>query len=49
VQITSVDVFAYVVNYVHGEYVMFGGRATPTQDGTLCGFAQTTTRRDGAR
>jgi L-alanine-DL-glutamate epimerase-like enolase superfamily enzyme len=35
VKITSVDVFAYVVRYAHGEYVMSGGRATPTQDGTL--------------
>lgn len=34
-KIGSVDVFAYVVRYAHGEYVMSGGRATPTQDGTL--------------
>lgn len=34
-KISSVDVFAYVVRYAHGEYVMSGGRATPTQDGTL--------------
>jgi len=35
VKICSVDVFAYVVRYAHGDYVMSGGRATPTQDGTL--------------
>lgn len=34
-KISSVDVFAYVVRYAHGEYVMSGGRATPTEDGTL--------------
>jgi cis-L-3-hydroxyproline dehydratase len=35
VRIRCVEVYAYVVRYAHGEYVMSGGRATPTQDGTL--------------
>lgn len=34
-KIRSVDVFGYVVRYAHGNYVMSGGRATPTEDGTL--------------
>jgi L-alanine-DL-glutamate epimerase-like enolase superfamily enzyme len=35
VKITSVDVFAYVVHYAHGEYVMSGGRAASSQEGIL--------------
>lgn len=34
-KIGSVDVFAYVVRYAHGEYVMSRGRGASSQDGTL--------------
>jgi cis-L-3-hydroxyproline dehydratase len=35
VRITQVDVFSYAVGYVHGTYVMSGGRAATHEDGTL--------------
>jgi L-alanine-DL-glutamate epimerase-like enolase superfamily enzyme len=34
-RITGVDVFAYAVGYVHGTYVMSGGRVATHEDGTL--------------
>lgn len=34
-RITGVDVFGYAVGYVHGTYVMSGGRAATLEDGTL--------------
>ena len=34
-KITRVDVFSYAVGYVHGTYVMSGGRAATHEDGTL--------------
>lgn len=34
-KITGMDVYAYAVGYVHGTYVMSGGRAATHEDGTL--------------
>ncbi|SEQ45450.1 mandelate racemase/muconate lactonizing enzyme family protein [Microlunatus flavus] len=34
-RITGIDVHAYAVGYVHGTYVMSGGRAATHEDGTL--------------
>ncbi len=34
-RITGIDVFSYAVGYVHGTYVMSGGRAATHEDGTL--------------
>jgi len=34
-RIVGIDVFGYQVGYAHGEYVMSGGRAAVTEDGTL--------------
>ena len=34
-KIIGVDVYAYAVGYVHGTYVMSGGRAATHEDGTL--------------
>ena len=34
-RITGFDVFGYAVGYVHGTYVMSGGRAATHEDGTL--------------
>jgi L-alanine-DL-glutamate epimerase-like enolase superfamily enzyme len=35
VKIIGIDVYAYAVGYVHGTYVMSGGRAATHEDGTL--------------
>jgi len=35
VRITGIDVYAYAVGYVHGTYVMSGGREATHEDGTL--------------